>query len=176
MSSPQALLEQHPNRPLLSKTLHDLGIEWLCYEHPPLYTCDEADALGLKRDGTRIKNLFLRDNYGRAHFLLLTHAETQVDLKSLSRQLNLSRLGFASSERLMRYLKVKPGCVSGLSLFNDENRSVELWIDRALWCDAELWQCHPFDNHLTWVLKKADLVRFWTHLGYEPKLIELPTF
>src|SRR5690554_4274639 len=81
-------------------------------EHPPLYTCHDADHLLLERPGTRLKNLFLRDNYGRRHALLLTKPDKQVDLKALSKQLAWSRIGFASAERLQRYLGVEPGHVS----------------------------------------------------------------
>ncbi|BBN80630.1 hypothetical protein PA25_06150 [Pseudoalteromonas sp. A25] len=165
MSNPQVLQ--------LENVLTKLNIEALQYEHPPLHTCDEADKLQLERAGTRIKNLFLRDNYGRRHVLLLLRAQLKVDLKALSQQQGLSRLGFASNDRLAKYLNIKPGCVSALALLNDTEHQVELWVDRGLWC-AQQWQCHPLDNSKTWVLSKPQLQTFWQYTGHTPEVIEIP--
>ena len=110
-----------------------LAIDYQVFEHPPLHTCQDADRLALKRPGTRLKHLFLRDNYGRQHFLLVTRPDKAVDLKQLSRQFALSRLGFASAERLQRYLGIAPGCVSLLALINDTEKKVGLWLDEEIY-------------------------------------------
>ncbi|WP_343044004.1 prolyl-tRNA synthetase associated domain-containing protein [Pseudoalteromonas caenipelagi] len=157
----------------LERVLQQLHIQALQYEHPPLHTCDEADKLQLERAGTRIKNLFLRDNYGRRHFLLLLRAHLKVDLKTLSSQQGVSRLGFASDARLEKYLNIKPGCVSALALINDTEQQVELWIDRGLW-SAQLWQCHPLNNTKTWVLTKPQLQQFWQYTHHTPHVIDIP--
>ena len=143
------------------------------YQHPPLHTCQDADEINLNRTGVRIKNLFLRDNYGKRHFLLLVPSDYQVDLKALSKQRQLSRLGFASSQRLAKYLGVKPGCVSALAVFNDTEQVVTVWIESSLW-QAEQFQCHPFFNDQTWVLNKADLERFFEYTGHTPQVIDVP--
>jgi Ala-tRNA(Pro) deacylase len=161
------------DRDALSQLLNQLGIRWQEYQHEALQTCNDAEALGLERAGRQLKNLFLRDNYGRVHILLLTRAELTVDLKTLAKTQGLSRLGFASSERLMQHLGVKPGCVSGLALFNNVERNVELWLDEGL-LEHQQWQCHPFDNRFTWVLEQQDLMRFWQALGYQPQVVALP--
>lgn len=93
----------------LAALLNKLGIIYQAYQHPPLATCRDADRLELVREGTRLKNLFLRDNYGRQHILLITTANKQIDLKALSKQQGLSRLGFASDSRLQQYLGIKLG-------------------------------------------------------------------
>ncbi|MFC3033155.1 prolyl-tRNA synthetase associated domain-containing protein [Pseudoalteromonas fenneropenaei] len=165
-------MSNEAQRLALRSLLNLLDIEPLEYQHPPLMTCEDADALALVREGTRLKNLFLRDNYGRRHILLITTPERRVDLKRLSQQQAMSRLGFASNERLARYLGIEPGCVSALSLVNAQEGAVELWLDDTL-RDAALWQCHPLDNRFTWVLSLPDLMRFWQHLGYQPKWITL---
>ncbi|QTL35866.1 prolyl-tRNA synthetase associated domain-containing protein [Pseudoalteromonas viridis] len=157
----------------LAELLSSLGITYQSYQHPPLTTCQDADKLALEREGTRLKNLFLRDNYGRQHFLLITTADKQLDLKALSKQQGLSRLGFASDNRLQHYLGIKPGCVSALATVNDPQQQVQLWLDEAL-CEAALWQCHPFENDKTWVLSLSDLQRFWQHTGHQPVWLTLP--
>lgn len=142
-------------------------------EHPPLFTCDDADRLLLDRPGTRLKNLFLRDNYGRRHALLLTTPHKQVDLKALSVQLGWSRIGFASAERLDKYLGVEPGHVSVLALVNDSAQAVELWLDNDL-MDGDDFHCHPLRNTATVLLDKADLLRFAEHTGHTPQWLAIP--
>ncbi|MBO1518632.1 prolyl-tRNA synthetase associated domain-containing protein [Oceanisphaera pacifica] len=143
-------------------------------EHPPLFNCDEADRLLLERPGTRLKNLFLRDNYGRRHALLLTKPDKQVDLKALSSQLGWSRIGFASAERLDKYLGVAPGHVSVLALINDANaQAVELWLDNDL-SEGDDFHCHPLRNTATVLLSKVDLARFAEHTGHTPQWIDVP--
>lgn len=153
--------------------LNALGIRYQAFEHPPLNDSQAAERLGVKRPGQRIKNLFLRDNYGRRHVLLLVPASKKVDLKALSAASGLSRLGFASAERLQKYLGVKPGAVSLLALVNDSERQVMLWIDQALWQGGD-FQCHPLVSTRTWVLAKSDVERFCAHLGVVPAIIEVP--
>ncbi|WP_417614917.1 prolyl-tRNA synthetase associated domain-containing protein [Oceanisphaera sp.] len=142
-------------------------------EHPPLFTCDDADRLLLKRPGTRLKNLFLRDNYGRRHALLLTRPDKQVDLKALSTQLGWSRIGFASNERLLRYLGVEPGHVSVLALVNDTQQQVELWLDQDL-IDGDHFHCHPLRNTATVLLSKTDLQHFTEQTGHTPQWLNIP--
>lgn len=142
-------------------------------EHPPLFTCDEADRLLLDRPGTRLKNLFLRDNYGRRHALLLTTPHKQVDLKALSTQLGWSRIGFASAERLDKYLGVAPGHVSVLALVNDGEQAVELWLDNDL-IEGDDFHCHPLRNTATVLLSKADLSRFAEQTGHSPQWLAIP--
>ncbi|WP_458735253.1 prolyl-tRNA synthetase associated domain-containing protein [Zobellella taiwanensis] len=144
-------------------------------EHPPLPTCADADRLLVNRPGTRLKNLFLRDNYGRRHALLLTRPGKQVDLKALSRQQGWSRLGFASAERLQRYLGVAPGHVSVLALVNDVAQQVELWLDEEL-KDGDDFHCHPLRNTATVLLSRSDLLRFTGQTGHTPLWLPVPSF
>ncbi len=157
----------------LQHLLASLNIDYHAYEHPPLHDCSEADRLALARDGQRTKNLFLRDNYGKRHFVLVTTPEKQVDLKALSRQMGVSRLGFASAERLQRYLGIQPGRVSLLALVNDPEQAVTLWIDEAIWNDKGL-HCHPLDNTRTWVLMPEDIQTLLAHWGRPLTLLAIP--
>lgn len=162
-----------PEQQKLAAQLAQLNINYQAIEHPPLHGSLDADELNLERPGTRLKNLFLRDNEGKRHFLVITAHDKQLDLKAIAKYQGLSRLGFASDERLERYLKVKPGCVSMLSLFNDKQNNVSLWIDQEVWFN-ELFNCHPFENTATWVLEKADLETFFNATGHQAKVVFLP--
>ena len=157
----------------LQEIFNELSIEFVFYEHPALDNCQEADKLNLKRQGQRTKNLFLRDNYGRRHFLLITKPEKSVDLKALSKLQNISRLGFASPERLQKHLAVKPGSVSLLAIVNDQNQNVEIWIDDELSMQEGL-QCHPLNNEETWVISGEDIQSFLSYLKHDFKQLFVP--
>jgi len=158
----------------LAELLVRLDITYDAIEHPPLHTSLAADEFMIERPGTRLKNLFLRDNEGKRHFLVITAHNKQLDLKVLSKQQGLSRLGFASSERLATYLKVAPGCVSMLALLNDKQNEVSLWVDQDIW-GGDLFHCHPFENTQTWLLSKADLETFFNHTKHQPRVVFLPS-
>ena len=158
----------------LAELLVGLDITYDAIEHPPLHTSLAADEFMIERPGTRLKNLFLRDNEGKRHFLVITAHNKQLDLKALSKQQGLSRLGFASSERLATYLKVAPGCVSMLALLNDKQNEVSLWVDQDIW-GGDLFHCHPFENTQTWLLSKADLETFFNHTKHQPRVVFLPS-
>lgn len=142
--------------------------------HPPLADCKQADTLELSRPGVRLKNLFLRDNYGREHFLLITRPNKQVDLKKLSKQLGQSRLGFASTERLWCHLRVKPGCVSMLAVLNNASNSVTVLLDTDIWQSNDLFQCHPFVNDRTWIVTKSQLEQIFSFTGHDVAVISVP--
>ncbi|MFY8274021.1 prolyl-tRNA synthetase associated domain-containing protein [Pseudoalteromonas sp. SSDWG2] len=155
----------------LDELCQQLAIECEKLPHPPLATAQCADDIALHRPGVRLKNLFLRDNYGRRHFLLITSHDALVDLKALSKTQQVSRLGFASDERLEKFLGVKKGCVSMLALMNDPQCHVELWLDRAIWNETQQstpYHCHPFDNTQTWLVPKKALEQLFAHWGHEP--------
>ncbi len=157
----------------LEKLLKENSIVFEKFEHPPLHTCEDADHYLVERPGARLKNLFLRDNYGKKHFLLITAHNKNVDLKALSKNLNVSRLGFASHDRLNKYLSSKAGAVSILSLMMDKTHSVKLLIDEDIW-QANQFQCHPFINTQTFVLDKQNLMRFLTLTGHDHTIIPIP--
>ena len=160
----------------LSALLCELNIDCEKITHPPLATAQSADDIALHRPGVRLKNLFLRDNYGRRHFLLITAHDALVDLKALSKAQDVSRLGFASDERLAKYLGVRPGCVSMLALMNDTNNDVEVWLDNSIWGDTDahtLFHCHPFDNEQTWLMRKTDLHTLFAYWGHQPVILEV---
>ncbi|WP_024610446.1 prolyl-tRNA synthetase associated domain-containing protein [Pseudoalteromonas sp. TB64] len=158
----------------LAELLARLNINYDVIEHPALHTSLAADEFMIERPGTRLKNLFLRDNQGKQHFLVITAHNKQLDLKTLSKQQGLSRLGFASSERLAKYLKVAPGCVSMLALLNDKQNEVSLWIDQDIY-SGDLFHCHPFENTQTWLLSKSDLNTFFNHTNHQPRVVFLPS-
>src|SRR3989338_6286736 len=119
-----------------------LGVAYKEHTHPPVYTCEEAEKYYAMMRGGQSKNLFLRNRNGDQHYLVVVESKKMLDLKALAKVLNESKLGMASPERLMKYLKVTPGAVSLLCSIHPEARDVKLFIDRDLW-NYEYLNYHP---------------------------------
>jgi Ala-tRNA(Pro) deacylase len=88
-----------------------------------------------------------------------------MKLDELSSQLGVVHLRFGSEENLMRLLGVNRGAVTMMSLVNDREHRVELWIDADIW-HAEYFLSHPLVNTATLVLSKSELERFFSLTGH----------
>ncbi len=127
--------------------LHEHGIGYERFDHPAVFTCEEAEQLRPPVQGDT-KNLFLRDDKGKRHFLVSLPHSKKLDLKAFSTLVGAKSLGFASAERLKKYLGVEPGSVTILGLVCDANHAVEFWIDQDLWSSPQIC-CHPLVNTAT---------------------------
>lgn len=144
--------------------LDQAGIAYEKMEHPAVFTMEEMDAAGISAKGGVCKNLFLRDAKGKHHYLVVTPEEKHVDLASMARQLDSTKLSFASAERLEKYLGVAQGSVSPLGVLNDAEHVVAVAFDRDL-CHAQRVGVHPNDNTATVWLSFQDLKRAVESLG-----------
>lgn len=149
------------------------GIAYERTDHPPVFTVEEADRLVPPLPGAKTKNLFLRDNKGKRHFLVVVSGDKEVDLKHLHTVIESTRVSFASPERLKKHLDLEPGAVSMLAVVNDTDHNVELVIDRSLW-EADAFQCHPLVNTSTLVVERSGLERLFDATGHDPRLIDVP--
>jgi Ala-tRNA(Pro) deacylase len=153
--------------------LADHNIDYERHDHPPVFTCEEADRLVPPLPAAKTKNLFLRDRKGRHHFLVVVAYEKVVDLKALSSLLGVSKLSLGSAERLNRYLGVDPGAVTILGVANDRNREVEVIVDESLW-NSRAFRCHPLVNTSTLVISSENLKRFLDITGHAPRIVNVP--
>ena len=132
--------------------LKGLGIEYQVFNHPAVFTVEESQRHRLDIEFGENKNLFLRNKKGDRHYLVVISASKQLDLKKFSEKLDEKNIGFASPDRLLKYLKLTPGSVSPFGLLNDIERKVELIIDKDL-LENEMLGFHPNINTQTLVLK-----------------------
>jgi len=153
--------------------LHKNNITYTRYDHEAVYTCEQADRLGIRTTAAKTKNLFLRDRKARRHFLVTVGDEKTVDIKRLEEVLEVKGLSFASSGRLMEYLGLTPGSVTILAALNDGRGSVEVIVDRDLWSHDAI-QCHPLVNTSTLVISRDNIERFLTLTGHMPLIIDVP--
>ncbi|MEN9561224.1 MAG: hypothetical protein RIQ56_497, partial [Candidatus Parcubacteria bacterium] len=152
--------------------LKELGITYEKFEHPAVFTVDEANIHSKHIPGGHSKNLFLRNEKGDRHYLVTVLGDKKVDLKELRRLLNERKLSFGSPERLMAKLGVTPGSVSLLALINNKEKDVIVVIDEDLWKHERI-QYHPNVNTGTLVISKLDLERFLAYLGYSARIVKL---
>jgi Ala-tRNA(Pro) deacylase len=148
-------------------------IAYTRHDHPAVYTVEEADRIVPELSAAKTKNLFLRDDKGRRHFLVVVPGHKQVDLKTLKDRMGVKRISFGSPQRMKKHLGIEPGAVSILALYNDKAHAVELFMDQELWA-SESFQCHPLVNTATLEITREGLTRFLIITGHEMKIIDVP--
>lgn len=161
-------------RELVLKRLEELNISYKEVKHPPVYTIEDMDKLGkeLFENAKICKNLFLRDQKGKRHFLVVLCSEKKADMAKIQEQALSTRLSFASSERLMKYLKLEAGHVSPMGLINDEEKKVEVLIDKDL-KNKSLLAVHPNTNEASILITYEDLMKFINAMGNEYEFITI---
>jgi len=152
--------------------LDELGIPFSRHEHPPVATVEEAEKYWGGLRGAHCKNLFLRNNRGNRHFLIIAEASRKIDLKSLARSLGQDRLSFASAERLRKYLGLEAGSVSPFGLINDTDREVRVVIDAGLRSGGTV-NFHPNINTATLGLSFPDFEKFLARCGNKVEYLDL---
>ncbi|MFA6520865.1 MAG: prolyl-tRNA synthetase associated domain-containing protein [Candidatus Gracilibacteria bacterium] len=157
--------------PDVYKFLEDNKINYTEFKHPAVYTCEEAERLCPEMPGAHTKNIFLRDKNGERHFLVVVGYEKNVDLKSLKELFGVSKLSFASPERLKKYLGVEPGSVTLLGLMNDTDHAVEVYFDEAIWEKPLL--CHPLVNTATLAIPLEGIKTFLAATRHKYKVINV---
>ncbi|MDY6827274.1 MAG: prolyl-tRNA synthetase associated domain-containing protein [Bacillota bacterium] len=147
-------------------TLEQLNIDYRRYEHPPVYTVEEAQLYWKDIDGAHAKNLFLRNNKGNRHYLVVMERSKSADLKDLSMKLAAGRLSFASDRRLKEHLGLETGAVSPFGLINDRDKKVMVIIDCELKKHDQV-NFHPNVNTATITISYQDFEKFLQHCGNE---------
>lgn len=140
--------------------LNELNIEYKEVEHKPVYTIEDMDALGDIFQNAKIcKNLFVRDQKGKKHFLIVLPEEKRAPLAEIATKIQSTKLSFASEERLMKYLKLTPGAVTPLAVINDENSDVVVVLDEDL-KKEKILGVHPCENTSTILLTPENLEKY----------------
>jgi len=154
------------------KTLDKLRIKYRRFEHPPVSTLEEASRYWEKGGGAHCKYLFVRNNRGTHHYLIIVHGGKKVDLKWLASWLGEDCLSLASPERLKCLLGLTPGAVSPFGLIHDHNKEVRVVVDKDLLTEVEL-NFHPNVNTATLAISKEDFLRFLEWSGQKIIYLEM---
>lgn len=156
--------EKRIGQPELYALLAEMGIEYQYIEHPPTPTIEDARRYWTVLEGKHCKNIFLRNHKGNKHYLVVLDCDRSIDMHDLEHRLGEGKLSFASEERMMRYLGLRPGSVSPFGLINDGGHEVILFLDERL-RDAERLAFHPNDNRASLLVRREDFMRFVERMG-----------
>ena len=142
-------------------------------EHSPADTIEDCHEIEKYLEAVICKNLFLRNSAETKYFLLLISPDTKFDSKVISKQIQSSRLSFASAEKMIDILGVEPGSASIMCLINENASDVTLLIDTQL-LDNEFFCCHPCKNTTTLKFKTKDIIeRFISITGHNYTIVNL---
>ncbi len=145
----------------LYEYLNKLDIKYELFEHEPHSTVSQAKKNRVNMEGFHLKNLFLKDK--KKNFLIVFQEDLEIDLKALPEKLGSYRLSFGSPDRLFKKLGVLPGSVTPLSLINNKERDVSLFIDERIKNEVKIF-CHPLINDKTIALSYVGLEKFFESL------------
>ena len=155
------------------EVLKELNIPFEKYDHPAVFTCEEAERLASHVPGTPAKNLFLESGKsGKCYLVTLTYGK-RANLRHLSEFLDEKKLHFGSPEKLLATLGLIPGSVSPLGVINDAAHEVAFVLDRGF-LGVEQINFHPNVNTASLVVAVPDFLRLMRGLGYEPRLYDTP--
>ena len=153
-----------PQEEAVVARLRELAIPFARREHPPVATVEEAERHWSGLDAAHCKNLFLRNQKGTRHYLVILAAAKKADLRAVAEQVGDGKLSFASPERLMTHLGLTPGSVSPFGLIHDRNHNVRVVIDRDL-RSAPRVAFHPNINTVTFTVAYGDFQKFLDACG-----------
>jgi Ala-tRNA(Pro) deacylase len=154
------------------KILQDLEITFVEHNHPAVFTVEEAKKHRNGIEGANLKNLFLRNKKGDKYYLLVTNALKPIDLKVVGEAIAEKKIGFASPDRLKKYLGLTPGSVSPFGIINDKHKEVVVLLDKELLGEDKL-NFHPNINTATLTISKDDFLKFLKWTGNEVREIEI---
>lgn len=163
----------HPIELELFEVLDALGIAWTRYEHPAVFTVEEAEEYDDVIPGEHCRNIFIRNKNGKQHYLVILPSRKPLDLKQLAHDIGSSAFHLASPERLERFLGVHPGAVGPFGLLNDNEGHVQVLLDEDL-TRAALLKFHPNVNNASITCTPAGLLRFLAWRGNPLRVLSLP--
>ena len=144
--------------------LSQLGIPFDYVEHPEAPTIEISRQYWVDPASTHCKNLFFRNHKGNRHYLVIFHCDHTLAIRDLEQLLHQGKLSFASEQRMMKYLGLKPGSVSPFGLVNDINHEVYVFLDENL-KKAEKLSFHPNDNRASLSIRTEDFIRYMDESG-----------
>jgi len=154
------------NRDKVLSLLSQLNISFELVEHAAVHTMAESNEENIGKHGDLCKNLFLRNDKGDRHYLVVMFGDKRANIKEIERQLSEKKLAFASEERLMNILNLSKGAVSPFGIVNDLAHSIVVAFDVAL-RGKERLGFHPNENTSTVWLSFFDLEKFISYCGNE---------
>lgn len=142
-------------------------------EHKAVFNMEELAEVDIPYPEADAKNLFVCDDKKRNYYLITVKGDKRVDLKEFRKKNNTRPLRFASENDLMDILGLIPGAVTPLGILNDEERKVQVFLDREFLEGRKLIRVHPNENTATVWLKTEDLLDIIKEHGNPVQVLEL---
>jgi len=149
--------------------LKKLNISFKEFNHPSVYTCEEAEEYNKNIRGIHSKNLFIKDRKSKKFYLVILPADKQLKLEDLEKILGV-KLKFANKEDLKKTLNLESGAVSPFGLINDNLAQVQLILDKDI-STSDYVSFHPNINTQTFEISKEDFNKYLNSLKNEVKII-----
>ena len=140
------------------KLLSDKGYDYNLQEHEALFTVDDSNKLRGQIKGSHSKNLFLKNKKNK-FFLISCEEFTDINLKKISKSLNLGNVSFAKEEYLISLLGIRPGSVTPFALLNDTENKIDFYLEEKLY-NSEFVNFHPLTNTATITMKCNKFIEF----------------
>lgn len=150
--------------------LKDNNINFKLFEHPAVFTCEEAEKYTKDVKGIHLKNLFLKDRKSKRFYLVIMPHNKRLDMKHLSEVLE-DNLKFANEDNLKDILNLNPGSVSVFGLLNDKENQVKLIIHKDV-VESEYVSFHPNINTQTLEIQQKEFEIYLKIVGNEFEILE----
>lgn len=151
--------------------LQSKQIPYQNFDHAPIFTVAEGDALGAAFHQNSTRNLFLRDKKKHNYYLVTLPCHKDLDLEVLRQNISSKRLSFASPEDLWDKLGSKPGAVNPLCILNDTAKAVTMVFDASL--AGQKIGLHPMSNDATILVQFEDILHLIKDAGHPVVLCKM---
>ncbi len=153
--------------------LSQLNIDYIQFNHPAVFRCEESQRLCPPMPGAHTKQLLMKGKRRGTYVLAIVMHDKRVDTKTLAQHVDEPSFSFASSEDLLRLLGVTPGSVTPFGLIFDTQKIIKVIVDRDAWKIGKF--CfHPLVNTATFVIDQQGFQKFFTHTGHAFEVMEIP--
>ena len=142
----------------LIKLLEIRGYDYDFHEHNALFTVEDSNKLRGEIAGLHSKNLFLKNKKNK-FFLFSCEEFSKINLKTISKSLDLGNVSFAKKEYLLELLGISPGSVTPFALLNNEENNIDFYLEDKLF-ESEYINFHPLTNKATVTIKSRDFMEF----------------
>lgn len=141
--------------------LNSLEIPYINYEHRAVYTCDEAKWVDIP--GVRCKSLLLRNKKATNFYMVVLPDYKRLDPNIIRTLFEDTKMSFASEQRMMDKIWLKPWSVSPFALINNTENDIRVVFDSDL-KDVEIG-FHPLQNDNTIVTQMKHVEHFLENIG-----------
>ncbi len=157
---------------IVENKLKELNIEFQLVEHEPAVTTELADKFIEGIEGVRTKTMFLTNKKKTAWYLLIMDDAKRLDMGKFGEIAGAKGIKMASADSLLAKMQLPPGVVSPFGLLNNEEKDIQVFIDREIINEARM-SFHPNTNEKTLFIQTPDLLRYLEDIGCPAQVIEI---